>query len=80
MAISTNIEFRINTVYFYRFNISFLNYSDTVACIVVSKQRLSKQVPAATDTHATIEVLLKRCFLFGPCKKVIRRTIEERIS
>jgi hypothetical protein len=35
---------------------------------VVSGQRLSKQVPAATDTSATIEEL---CFLCGPCRDVI---------
>jgi hypothetical protein len=39
-----------------------------------SRQRLGKHVPAATDTHATIGVLWKRCFLLGPCKGVIRKT------
>jgi hypothetical protein len=28
----------------------------------VSKQRLGKHVPAATDTHATIEILLETVF------------------
>jgi hypothetical protein len=28
----------------------------------VSRQLLSKQIPAVTDTHATIEVLLQRVF------------------
>jgi hypothetical protein len=28
----------------------------------VSRQRLSKNIPAATDTHATIEVLLETVF------------------
>jgi hypothetical protein len=30
-----------------------------VACRVISRQQLGKYVPAATDTHATIGVLLK---------------------
>jgi hypothetical protein len=32
-------------------------------------------VLAETDTHATIDICLKRCFLLGPCKMVIRNTI-----
>jgi hypothetical protein len=39
----------------------------------------SVNIPAATDTHATTEVLLVRYFLLGPYKGVIRRTIEARI-
>jgi hypothetical protein len=37
-------------------------YIITVACRVVSRQRLGKHVPAVTDTHATIEVLLETVF------------------
>jgi hypothetical protein len=33
-----------------------------VACRVVSRERLAKHVPAATDTHAAIEVLLETVF------------------
>jgi hypothetical protein len=33
-----------------------------VACRTVSRQWLAKQVPAATDTHSTIEVLLETVF------------------
>jgi hypothetical protein len=33
-----------------------------VACRTVSRQRLGKQVSAATDTYATIEVLLETVF------------------
>jgi hypothetical protein len=32
--------------------------NNDVTCRAVSRQRLGKHVPAATDTHATIEVLL----------------------
>jgi hypothetical protein len=44
----------------------------------VSRQRLRKHVPAATDTHATREILFKRRFLLDTCKRVIKRTIEAR--
>jgi hypothetical protein len=37
---------------------------------VVSGQRLSKHVPAATDTNPTTE---GRCFLCGPCRDVISK-------
>jgi hypothetical protein len=37
-------------------------YVCIVACTAVSRQRLGKHVPAATDTHATIEVLLEMVF------------------
>jgi hypothetical protein len=47
-----------------------------VACTAVSRQRLTKHVPAVTDTHATIEILLETMFLLGPCKGDIRRKIE----
>jgi hypothetical protein len=47
------------------------NVSET---IFVSRQRLGKQVPAATATHAIIMYFWKRCFLLGPCKRVIRKT------
>jgi hypothetical protein len=33
-----------------------------VTCRAVSRQRLGKHVPAATDTRATIEILLERMF------------------
>jgi hypothetical protein len=33
-----------------------------IACIAVSRQLLGKYVPAATNTHATIEVLLEKVF------------------
>jgi hypothetical protein len=39
--------------------------------IFVSRQRLGKHVPAATDAHSTIDVL---CFLLGQFKGVIRKT------
>jgi hypothetical protein len=35
---------------------------DIVACKAVSRQRLGKHVPAATDTYATIEVLSETVF------------------
>jgi hypothetical protein len=35
---------------------------DTVACKAVSKQWLGEHIPAATDTHAIIEVLLETVF------------------
>jgi hypothetical protein len=42
----------------------------------VSGQRLGKHVPAATNMHALIELLLKTaCFLRGPCRDVITRTV-----
>jgi hypothetical protein len=35
-----------------------------------------KHIPAATNTHATIELLLEKgCFLCGPCRDVITRTV-----
>jgi hypothetical protein len=39
----------------------------------VSGQRLGKHVPAATNTHETIE---ERCFLCGPWREVITITAE----
>jgi hypothetical protein len=39
--------------------------------IFVSRQRLGQHFPAATDTHATEE----QCFLRGPYRGVIRKTI-----
>jgi hypothetical protein len=36
----------------------------------ISGQRLSKHVPAATDTKATIEEL---CLLCGPCRDVMSK-------
>jgi hypothetical protein len=38
----------------------------------ISRQRVGKHVPAATDTNATIE---ERCFLCRPCRGVIARTV-----
>jgi hypothetical protein len=55
-----------------------------VVCTAVAMQRprdkVNKQrsflgngsVPAATNTHARIE---ERCFLCGPCREVITRTV-----
>jgi hypothetical protein len=42
----------------------------------VSRQRLGKHVPAATDTHATIEVLLSMVFSTRSVQRGYRRTIE----
>jgi hypothetical protein len=41
----------------------------------VSRQRLGKHVPAATDTYVTIKVLLETVFLLVPCKGVVRKII-----
>jgi hypothetical protein len=35
--------------------------------LIVARQRLGKHVPAATNTHATIEELMNAYFLCGPC-------------
>jgi hypothetical protein len=43
----------------------------------IPRQRLSKQISAATNTPVTIEELLVRCFLFGPCKMVIKKSSVE---
>jgi hypothetical protein len=60
-----------------------LTHAGTVCHIVarpaVSRQRLRKHVPAATDTHAAIEILLEMV-CYTPWKGVIRRTIEARIG
>jgi hypothetical protein len=40
----------------------------------IARQRLSKQVSAATDTQVTLKELLETCFLFGPCKVVIQKS------
>jgi hypothetical protein len=50
-----------------------------VACRVLSRQLLGKHVPTATDTHTTVEVFWKWCFLLDPGKGVILRKIEARI-
>jgi hypothetical protein len=55
----------------------FLSPSDTfwdstVACRVVSRQRHGKHVPAATDAHATIEVLLDTVFSIRSEQKVYK--------
>jgi hypothetical protein len=42
------------------FHTSFIK--DIIAYRAVSRQQLGKQVPVATDTHATIEVFLKTTF------------------
>jgi hypothetical protein len=47
---------------------------------IVSRQRLVKHVPMATDTHETIQVLIEMEFLFDPFQVVTRRTIEARID
>jgi hypothetical protein len=41
----------------------------------VSRQRLCKQAPAETNTHAIIEVLFETGFSVGPCRDVITVTI-----
>jgi hypothetical protein len=41
----------------------------------VSKQRLGKLVPAETNIHVTIAILWKRCFLCGPCRDFMSRTV-----
>jgi hypothetical protein len=43
---------------------------------LVSRQRIGKYVPAATNTHTTI-VTIGNCFLLGPCKLVIRKITGE---
>jgi hypothetical protein len=44
--------------------------------MTVSGQRLGKHVPAATNTHATIDLLLETgCILRDPCRDVITRTV-----
>jgi hypothetical protein len=43
--------------------------------IFVSRQRLGKHVPAATDTHSTIEVLLETVFSTLSVQRIIRKTI-----
>jgi hypothetical protein len=43
----------------------------------IVRQNLGKQVSAATDTQATIDELLERGFLFGPCKVVIKKSSVE---
>jgi hypothetical protein len=40
--------------------------------VTVSRQRLGKHVPMATNTHAITE---EECFLHGPCRDVITRTV-----
>jgi hypothetical protein len=44
----------------------------------IARKLLGKWVPAVTDTHATVEVLLdykkwKRCFLCDSCRNIISR-------
>jgi hypothetical protein len=46
-------------------------------CKAVSRQRLDKHVPVATDTHATIEVLLE--MVFYSVRAEGRRTTEASI-
>jgi hypothetical protein len=41
----------------------------TVACRAVYRQLLGKHVSAATDTHATIEVLLERVSSIQPVQR-----------
>jgi hypothetical protein len=57
----------------------------------VSRQRINKYIPAATNTHAAIEEPVskqrigkhnnwgcwKRCLLFSPCKVVITKSSVE---
>jgi hypothetical protein len=42
----------------------------------VSRQRLGKNVPATTDTHVTIEVLLETVFSTRSVQRGYRRTID----
>jgi hypothetical protein len=51
-----------------------------LVCTAVSRQQLGKDVPAATHTHAIIEVLLEEVFLLGPYKGVIRRTEARKVQ
>jgi hypothetical protein len=47
----------------------------------IARQQLGKQVSAETNTPATIGLLLERCFLFGPCKVIMKKSsIENRQS
>jgi hypothetical protein len=50
--------------------------------VSIARQWLGKQVSAATDTQVTIEKnCWERCFLFGPCKVVIKKSsVENRQS
>lgn len=48
-----------------------------ISAAAVSGQHLGKHVTAATDTNATIK---ERCYLCGPCRKVITRTVKARSS
>jgi hypothetical protein len=42
----------------------------------VSEQRLDEHVPAETNTHAAIDLLLETgCFVCGPCLYVMSRTV-----
>jgi hypothetical protein len=43
----------------------------------IARQRLGKQVSAATDMQATIEELLGTVVLFIPCKMVIKHSSVE---
>jgi hypothetical protein len=38
---------------------------------IVARQRLGKNVIAATNTYATIEYYWKRRFLCGPCRRIV---------
>jgi hypothetical protein len=40
--------------------------------MAISEQQLRKHVPAATNTQAAVE---ERCFLCGPCREIIPRTV-----
>jgi hypothetical protein len=48
-----------------------------VRAAAVSRQRLGKHVPVATDTNAEIG---ERVFLCGPCREVITRILEAKSS
>jgi hypothetical protein len=39
-----------------------VNFDNIAACRAVSRQRHGKHIPVATDTHATVEVLLETVF------------------
>jgi hypothetical protein len=45
----------------------------------VSRQWFGKHIPAAMDTHASIQVLLEKVFYTWSVQGVMRKTVEARI-
>jgi hypothetical protein len=71
MTMSTRINHSYCSILLWR--VDPLLSGDSVKT-TVSGQRLGKHVPAATNTHATIELLLETgCFLCGPCRDLISK-------